>query len=208
MRESRDDCEKGEISGLTPVFELFGGLGGLDFVKCRELAKYRVFRHYALTNLPKPPTLQAIAHYTNGHGGKDMERNARDFETLRAEIDRRISELVGAEPRRSESGREAERIEARVPSPGKTEDGSYGGAQASPSSLQSKRRQPGPAQTSEGKIQTLEEVERGHILRALEVTNWRVSGPGGAALVLGLNPSTLRSRMKKLGIPLSRSRSH
>ena len=44
---------------------------------------------------------------------------------------------------------------------------------------------------------TLEEVERRHILNALEQSNWKVSGPGGAAERLNLNPSTLRSRMSK-----------
>jgi formate hydrogenlyase transcriptional activator len=47
---------------------------------------------------------------------------------------------------------------------------------------------------------TLEELERSHILEVLQQTGWRVEGPKGAALILGLNPSTLRSRMVKLGI--------
>jgi len=48
--------------------------------------------------------------------------------------------------------------------------------------------------------ETLEDVERAHIIRVLEDTNWVVHGKNGAALVLGMNPDTLRSRMKKLGI--------
>ena len=47
---------------------------------------------------------------------------------------------------------------------------------------------------------TLEEVEREYIARTLENTGWRIEGPHGAANVLGLNPSTLRTRMIKLGI--------
>jgi PAS domain S-box-containing protein len=47
---------------------------------------------------------------------------------------------------------------------------------------------------------TLEEVERDYILRTLENTGWRIEGPHGAANILGLNPSTLRTRMIKLGI--------
>ncbi len=47
---------------------------------------------------------------------------------------------------------------------------------------------------------TLEEVERRHILRTLEESNWKISGDGGTAEALGLNPSTLRARMRKLGI--------
>jgi transcriptional regulator with GAF, ATPase, and Fis domain len=48
--------------------------------------------------------------------------------------------------------------------------------------------------------QTLEQVEKEHILQILARCDGRVAGPGGAAEILGLNPSTLRSRMKKLGI--------
>ena len=48
--------------------------------------------------------------------------------------------------------------------------------------------------------QTLEEVERNHILKTLKETSWVLSGPSGAAARLGLNRSTLYFRMKKLGI--------
>jgi PAS domain S-box-containing protein len=47
---------------------------------------------------------------------------------------------------------------------------------------------------------SLAELERQHILHVLETTRWRVSGPRGAAAILGLKPSTLESRLKKLGI--------
>ncbi|MFL6334770.1 MAG: sigma 54-interacting transcriptional regulator [Pyrinomonadaceae bacterium] len=47
---------------------------------------------------------------------------------------------------------------------------------------------------------TLEEVEREHIAAVLESTNRKIDGPDGAARILGLNPSTLRTRMNKLGI--------
>jgi transcriptional regulator with GAF, ATPase, and Fis domain len=47
---------------------------------------------------------------------------------------------------------------------------------------------------------TLEEVERRHILSVLAHTGWRVRGQNGAASILGLKPTTLESRMKKLGI--------
>jgi formate hydrogenlyase transcriptional activator len=46
----------------------------------------------------------------------------------------------------------------------------------------------------------LADMERGHILRVLEATGWRIRGQGGAAERLGLKPSTLESRMLKLGI--------
>jgi formate hydrogenlyase transcriptional activator len=51
--------------------------------------------------------------------------------------------------------------------------------------------------------QTLEEVERTHILTTLKETRWVLSGPRGAAARLGLNRSTLYFRMKKLGIARS-----
>jgi len=47
---------------------------------------------------------------------------------------------------------------------------------------------------------SLADAEREHILRALERTRWRIKGPDGAAAMLGLNPSTLRGRMKRLDI--------
>jgi PAS domain S-box-containing protein len=49
-------------------------------------------------------------------------------------------------------------------------------------------------------LRTLEEVERSHITRALVVCNWRIEGTQGAAKRLGLHPSTLRSRIRKLNI--------
>jgi len=64
-------------------------------------------------------------------------------------------------------------------------------AQAAPSA---KADVPRPA------LGTLETVERNHILRVLEQTQWAIEGERGAARMLGLNPSTLRGRLRKLGI--------
>lgn len=47
---------------------------------------------------------------------------------------------------------------------------------------------------------TLHDSESLHIRRVLEQVGWRIYGPLGAANRLGINPSTLRSRMKKLGL--------
>lgn len=47
---------------------------------------------------------------------------------------------------------------------------------------------------------TIDEVAREHILRVLEETGGVIEGPRGAAAKLGINPATLRSRLKKLGI--------
>jgi PAS domain S-box-containing protein len=62
------------------------------------------------------------------------------------------------------------------------------------------------AATSAGpsRIPTLEELERDHITRVLEATGWRVRGDAGAAALLGLKPTTLEARMKKLGIERKR----
>jgi formate hydrogenlyase transcriptional activator len=49
-------------------------------------------------------------------------------------------------------------------------------------------------------VQTLEDVEKKHIIQTLQTTKWKVSGENGAANILGLNPTTLEARMKRLGI--------
>lgn len=49
-------------------------------------------------------------------------------------------------------------------------------------------------------VPTLAELDREHILKILKLTGWKVSGNRGAARVLGLKPTTLEARMKKLGI--------
>src|SRR6267142_2646851 len=54
--------------------------------------------------------------------------------------------------------------------------------------------------SSTSSISTLEEAERQHILRALKQTQWRIAGPKGAAMLLGMKRTTLQARMRKLGI--------
>ena len=49
----------------------------------------------------------------------------------------------------------------------------------------------------------LVDVEKEHILKILNETKGIISGPKGAAVLLSLNPSTLRSRMEKLGIKIN-----
>ncbi len=55
-----------------------------------------------------------------------------------------------------------------------------------------------------GDSDSLDDVIAGHIRRVLSRTGGKVSGPDGAATLLGINPSTLRNRMKKLGIQYGR----
>src|SRR5271168_3931921 len=51
-------------------------------------------------------------------------------------------------------------------------------------------------------LSTLEEMERGHVLRALKESNWVTGGPKGAAVRLGMKRTTLACRIRKLGIPV------
>jgi formate hydrogenlyase transcriptional activator len=56
------------------------------------------------------------------------------------------------------------------------------------------------AKAAMDRTQSLEEVERRHILRVLQESNWVIGGPTGAAARLGLNRTTLNNRLRKLGI--------
>lgn len=57
-----------------------------------------------------------------------------------------------------------------------------------------------PLQENCGKIKSMEEMEKEHIMNALQSCDGKVSGPGGAAELLKMQPQTLYSKMKKLGI--------
>ncbi|HYY87279.1 MAG TPA: sigma 54-interacting transcriptional regulator, partial [Chloroflexota bacterium] len=54
--------------------------------------------------------------------------------------------------------------------------------------------------TKQSDVLTLADAERSAIVAALEAAHWRISGPGGAADRLGLKPTTLHAKMKKLGV--------
>jgi formate hydrogenlyase transcriptional activator len=56
------------------------------------------------------------------------------------------------------------------------------------------------AQAGADRLLTLAEAEKHHIRRALEASGGTINGAGGAAVMLGINPNTLRSRMEKLGL--------
>ena len=71
-----------------------------------------------------------------------------------------------------------------------------------PATSDAPRDDPNPAQARVAG--TLEEVERAHIQRVLEQTQWVIEGERGAALTLGINASTLRGRMRKLSIRRAR----
>ena len=62
------------------------------------------------------------------------------------------------------------------------------------------------AGVTSSRLPTLEEMQRNHILAALQRAGGVVDGPGGAAKILNLHPNTLRHRMAKLGIKRSRHR--
>ncbi|HEY4961170.1 MAG TPA: helix-turn-helix domain-containing protein, partial [Terriglobales bacterium] len=55
-------------------------------------------------------------------------------------------------------------------------------------------------------LPTLKGAEQRHILAVLERTGWRVKGPGGAAELLGMKPTTLYTTMQRLGIPSRHSK--
>jgi len=64
-----------------------------------------------------------------------------------------------------------------------------------------------PTQISRAKSpMTLVEFKRKRIIEVLRQTNWRIEGPKGAALILGLHPNTLRSQLAKLGLKPSELR--
>jgi formate hydrogenlyase transcriptional activator len=65
---------------------------------------------------------------------------------------------------------------------------------SSPSTFSTATASPGAS------ISTLEDAERQHIMRALRQTEWRIAGPKGAAVLLGMKRTTLQARMRKLGI--------
>lgn len=59
---------------------------------------------------------------------------------------------------------------------------------------------PGTQDQIKNHTTSLEDVERNHIQKIMEQSGWRVRGKAGAAELLGLKPTTLDARMKKLGI--------
>ena len=59
---------------------------------------------------------------------------------------------------------------------------------------------PSSARSGDDEGNDLTAVERHHIVHVLGLTNWRIEGPDGAAKILNLHPSTLRYKLKKLGI--------
>ena len=61
-------------------------------------------------------------------------------------------------------------------------------------------RQTQPAVLTSSTLPTLEEMERSHIMAALQQAGGVVEGPKGAARLLNLHPNTLRHRMNKFGI--------
>ena len=66
------------------------------------------------------------------------------------------------------------------------------------------RKQPLPQPSSDNELIDLDSLIANHIRHALKLSNGKINGPGGVAELLGINPGTLRHRMKKLGISYSR----
>jgi len=56
------------------------------------------------------------------------------------------------------------------------------------------------AEAAGSEVKALGDLEHDHIVKVLQQTGWRIEGKSGAAVILGINASTLRARMRKLGI--------
>lgn len=69
-----------------------------------------------------------------------------------------------------------------------------------PSISESDRRVESGAMRKPDSAESLDSVQRRHILRVLERTRWVISGPNGAGAILDVHPNTLRSLMDRLGI--------
>ena len=66
-------------------------------------------------------------------------------------------------------------------------------------------KQDGERSGGNGRFPEYNELITSYILQVLDSTNGKIHGPGGAADIMGLNPSTLRSKIKKLGITYKRN---
>lgn len=75
---------------------------------------------------------------------------------------------------------------------------------AAPTAATTPKPEGTPAEPSGAPALELDEAIRRHITRVLDIARGKVQGPTGAAALLGMNPSTLRHRMRKLGIPFGR----
>jgi PAS domain S-box-containing protein len=67
---------------------------------------------------------------------------------------------------------------------------------------------PGAETTLKAKAKTLSDLEKDHIVKILNMTNWRIRGEGGAAQLLEMKPTTLESRMRRLGIERFKGEQH
>ena len=164
-----------------------------DLEKDIEEGKFRQDLYYRLNVFPiKVPPLREhredipllVKHFVQKYGA----RTGKKIET----IPQKVMEALQAYPWPG-NVRELENIVERavIISPGnRLQLGDW---------LQATGKPPGAA----GKL-TMEEVEKNHIIEVLELTDWRVSGQKGAAGILGLKPTTLEARMKKLGIERKR----
>jgi len=65
---------------------------------------------------------------------------------------------------------------------------------------------PSASSPENGAVPTMEEVQRRHLIKVLESTGGRIRGEGGAAELLAMKPTTLRSRMQRLGVDPRRLR--
>ena len=69
---------------------------------------------------------------------------------------------------------------------------------ASPGAAEAGGADPGPSRVLTD--EAIREIERANLLAALEQTGWKIYGVGGAAELLGMKPTTVASRMQRLGL--------
>jgi len=173
-----------------------------DLAQAVERGDFRADLYYRLNVFPivlpalrerKQDIPQLVKHFV----GKHARRLGRDVNRVSA----RMMEQLTAMPWLG-NVRELENwiLRALVTSQGPTLDLDVEEQQPAPK--HHNRSKPGEAAVSQ-----LRDVESRHILKMLEETGWVIEGERGAAARLGLNPSTLRSRMRKLEIRRSELRS-
>jgi formate hydrogenlyase transcriptional activator len=116
-----------------------------------------------------------------------------------------VRELESVVAREVTTGREsAPRLPLGAAQVSPTQAGAALDGIKAPAQREGRKTRSGPERTTatpapQG-IKALAELEHDHILQVLLLTGWRIEGEHGAAGILGVNPSTLRARMRKYGI--------
>jgi GAF domain-containing protein len=170
--------------GVVPVsgnpYEANGGLEALGLADPQWLATHQIRSFAALPLQVGERAIGVLAVF----GGRDLDPEAR---AALAGLARLGATALASVRAYGELAAERNRVVAGVAR----------GQKDAASAARADAPDPGPAA---GALRPLADLERDAIARVLAHTGGRVSGPHGAAHVLGLKPTTLFSRMKKLGV--------